>query len=32
MNDAVADVLAQLGFAVEPFGTTGAHLVTAIQR
>ena len=31
MNAAVADVLTRLGFAVEPFGTTGCHLVTADQ-
>jgi hypothetical protein len=27
LNAAVADLLAQLGFAVEPFGATGCHLV-----
>jgi hypothetical protein len=28
MNAAVAEVLRQTGFAVEPFGTTGCHVVT----
>jgi hypothetical protein len=31
MNAAVADVLANLGFVVEPFGTTGSSLVTALR-
>jgi hypothetical protein len=31
MNAAVADVLAGLGFVVEPFGTTGSSLVTALR-
>ncbi|OLT17757.1 hypothetical protein BJF78_36555 [Pseudonocardia sp. CNS-139] len=30
MNYAVADVLAELGFAVEPFGQASAHIVTAV--
>jgi len=32
MNGAVADVLIELGFLVEPFGTTGCHLVSAAPR
>lgn len=32
MNAAVAEVLTQTGFLVEPFGSTGSHLVTAAQR
>jgi S-adenosylmethionine/arginine decarboxylase-like enzyme len=32
MNAALAEVLAVLGFAVEPFGATGCHLVTADER
>jgi hypothetical protein len=32
MNAALADVLAQLGFAVEPFGAAGCVLVTAFPR
>jgi hypothetical protein len=32
MNTAVADVLAQLGFAVEPFGSAGCAVVTAFPR
>jgi hypothetical protein len=31
MNIAVADVLANLGFVVEPFGATGSSLVTALR-
>jgi hypothetical protein len=31
MNAAVADVLANLGFVVEPFGGTGTSLVTALS-
>jgi hypothetical protein len=31
MNDAVADVLIQTGFMVEPFGSTGCHLVTGAE-
>jgi hypothetical protein len=31
MNAAVADVLANLGFVVEPFGATGSSLVTALS-
>ena len=31
MNAAVADVLANLGFVVEPFGATGSSLVTALR-
>lgn len=31
MNLAVADVLENLGFVVEPFGTTGTSLVTALR-
>jgi hypothetical protein len=31
MNAAVADVLANLGFVVEPFGGTGSSLVTALS-
>jgi hypothetical protein len=31
MNAAVADVLAQLGFVVEPYGATGGALVTALR-
>ena len=31
MNAAVADVLADLGFVVEPFGATGSSLVTALR-
>jgi hypothetical protein len=31
MNAAVADVLANLGFMVEPFGATGCSLVTALR-
>jgi len=30
MNAALADLLAELGFAVEPFGETGCSLVTAV--
>ncbi|RBY77636.1 hypothetical protein DQ238_14600 [Geodermatophilus sp. TF02-6] len=32
MNAAVADVLTHLGFAVEPLGSTGCHLVAPGQR
>ncbi|TFV53449.1 hypothetical protein E4P43_02340 [Blastococcus sp. TF02A-35] len=32
MSSAVAAVLEQLGFAVEPYGSTGGHLVTASGR
>jgi hypothetical protein len=32
MNSAVADVLVQLGFAVEPFGSAGCAVVTAYPR
>ena len=31
MNAAIADVLANLGFVVEPFGTTGSSLVSALR-
>jgi hypothetical protein len=31
MNAAVAGVLAELGFVVQPFGSTGCHLVTALR-
>jgi hypothetical protein len=31
MNSAVTDVLAQLGFVVEPYGATGGCLVTALR-
>jgi hypothetical protein len=31
MNAAVADVLANLGFVVHPFGETGSSLVTALR-
>jgi hypothetical protein len=31
MNAAVADILANLGFVVEPFGATGSSLVTALR-
>jgi len=31
MNAAVADVLWNLGFVVEPFGETGSSLVTALR-
>ena len=31
MNVAVADILANLGFVVEPFGATGSSLVTALR-
>jgi hypothetical protein len=31
MNAAVADVLTQTGFTVEPFGSTGCHLVTLAE-
>jgi hypothetical protein len=31
MNSAVAEVLAQLGFVVEPYGATGGCLVTALR-
>jgi hypothetical protein len=31
MNGAVAEVLTQTGFAVEPFGATGCHLVTGAE-
>ncbi|MCW2695289.1 MAG: hypothetical protein JWR62_374 [Modestobacter sp.] len=31
MNAALADLLAELGFAVEPFGETGCSLVTALE-
>jgi hypothetical protein len=31
MNTTVADVLAQLGFVVEPYGTSGCSLVTALR-
>jgi hypothetical protein len=31
MNATIADVLAQLGFVVEPYGATGASLVTALR-
>jgi hypothetical protein len=31
MNAAVAGVLAELGFVVEPFGSAGCHLVTALR-
>ena len=31
MNVAVADILANLGFVVEPFGATGTTLVTALR-
>ncbi len=31
MNVAVADILANLGFVVEPFGATGGSLVTALR-
>jgi hypothetical protein len=32
MSAVIADVLTYLGLAVEPFGTTGCHLVTAAHR
>ncbi|MGY1823853.1 hypothetical protein [Geodermatophilus sp. SYSU D00079] len=32
MNAAVAGVLAEMGFRVMPFGSTGCHLVTAVDR
>src|SRR3954454_11553907 len=32
LNAAVADVLAQLGFEVEPLASTGCHLVTTARR
>src|SRR3954467_9323774 len=32
LNAAVADVLAQLGFEVQPLASTGCHLVTAVRR
>ena len=31
MNAAVAEILANLGFVVEPFGPTGSSLVTALR-
>ena len=31
MNVAVADILANLGFVVEPFDATGSSLVTALR-
>jgi hypothetical protein len=31
MNVALADILADLGFVVEPFGPTGSSLVTALR-
>lgn len=31
MNAAIADVLADLGFVIEPFGATGSSLVTALR-
>jgi hypothetical protein len=31
MNAAIADVLANLGFVVEPFGPAGSSLVTALR-
>jgi hypothetical protein len=31
MNATIADVLAQLGFVVEPYGATGRALVTALR-
>jgi hypothetical protein len=31
MNAAIADILANLGFVVEPFGATGSSLVTALR-
>ncbi|MBB3085100.1 hypothetical protein [Geodermatophilus sabuli] len=32
MNAAIAGVLAEMGFQVTPFGSTGCHLVTAVDR
>jgi hypothetical protein len=32
MNAAIAGVLAEMGFRVTPFGSTGCHLVTAVHR
>jgi hypothetical protein len=32
LNAAVADVLAQLGFEVQPLASTGCHLVTTVRR
>jgi len=32
MNTAIAGVLAEMGFRVTPFGSTGCHLVTAVHR
>ena len=31
MNAAVAEILANLGFVVEPFGPAGSSLVTALR-
>jgi hypothetical protein len=31
MNATIADVLAQLGFVVEPYGAAGVSLVTALR-